>query len=209
MPNKDSLSTKQLKAADQTLEFYDEYAEGYARMTNALSMARELEEFAAMLPAGAKILDVGCGAGRDLLAFRTAGFDAVGIDLSAALAAIASAHSACEVIVGDFRDLPFTRQSFDGLWAAASLLHLERKDVAPTLSQLHNLLVADGAFFASVKAGDGEETTADGRRFTYFESDEWRTFLTDAGFREIRIEQDQPQPETGRHNGWIRSWCRA
>lgn len=172
-------------------------------------MQPELDRFLSGLAPSARVLDAGCGSGRDLLAMRRAGMMATGLDYSPALAELAREHSGCEVVVGDLRAPPFTDGAFDAVWAAACLLHLERPDVLPALRQLHRLLVPGGAFFASVKSGRGHERTRDGRLFTYFETEEWRSLMEDAGFDAVELLNDVQHGRRGQTTGWIQSYATA
>ena len=172
-------------------------------------MQPELERFLAHLPRSSRILDAGCGGGRDLLAMRSTGMIPTGLDFSPALAGLARDHSGCEVVVGDVREPPFADGAFDGVWAAACLLHLEREDVPVALRALRRLLVKGGAFFASVKMGRGSERTADGRLFTYFDADEWRSLLIEAGFVSITLTLDVQNGPTQRTTSWIQSYAAA
>lgn len=188
---------------DGTLAFYEDNAQSYAESTLGCDMGRQVARFAALLSDGATVLDAGCGSGRDLAALRAAGFDAVGLDISPQLAAIAREYSGCRVEVGDLRDPPFDDGSFNGIWAVASLLHLTREDVGPALRRFRQLLVSGGHLFASVKSGAGEQQTPDGRRFTYFQPEEWRALLADSGFTAIHVSCEGVDPS------WIQSFARA
>ena len=173
-----------------TLDFYDRNAAVYAQTTSALSLMAEIERFAALVPPGAKVLDVGCGGGRDLLALRQTGLNPTGLEMAEKLASIARRHSGCRVVVGDMRDPPFAERSFGGLWAAASLLHLKGDEMLPTLKRLRRLLKSGGAFFASLKMGTGSERSPDGRLFTYVMPGEWEALLAAAGFGEVEITSE-------------------
>jgi len=195
------------QARDETLAFYESNACSYSRSTRRLSMAPQLERFATALQPGAAVLDLGCGSGRDLAVLKAAGFRAVGLDISPQLAAIAREGSGCQVLVGDMRNPPFRDWEFDGIWAAASLLHLQRDDVVPALGRLRRLLVPRGRFFASVKAGVGEERTSDGRWFTYFQPHEWQQLLAGSGFGEIQLNLESDSRPAD--SGWIQSFAVA
>lgn len=190
-----------------TLQYYEENAPAYALMTNKLNMAPELAEFVGMLRPGGTVLDAGCGAGRDLLAFREAGLTAIGLDLSPSLAQIARGHSGCDVLVGDLRDPPFESATFDGLWAAASLLHFDRAEIPKVLATLRRQLVPSGLFFASVKSRPSLRQADDGRRFTYFAADEWQSLLEDVGFSIVSLRHEGSG--TCGQKGWIQSFARA
>jgi len=85
-----------------TWAFYERRAAQYAEATLSQSMERWLSPFMARLPAGAPVVDLGCGAGRDLKFLRVAGFAAIGLDRSEPLARIAGRHSNAPVVVGGF-----------------------------------------------------------------------------------------------------------
>ncbi|MCB1536407.1 MAG: class I SAM-dependent methyltransferase, partial [Rhodoblastus sp.] len=95
-----------------TKAFYDQHAAQYAEATLSQSMERWLIPFIATLPVGAPIIDLGCGAGRDLKWLHTAGFNVVGLDLSEPLVRIAQRHSNAPGVVGDLRYLPFADNAF-------------------------------------------------------------------------------------------------
>jgi SAM-dependent methyltransferase len=195
-------------SGSSTIGFYERNAEDYARSTRALSLEREIDRFCSHLERGARVLDVGCGGGRDLLALREAGMQPTGLELSPKLAEIARSFSDCEVVVGDMRAPPFANGSFDGIWAAASLLHLHRDDVLPTLRRLRSLMAVHGIFFASMKIGLGSERSTDGRQFTFFSQEEWSNLLHQAGWNHVQVEVELPK---NAHTGtvWMQSLSRA
>ena len=190
-----------------TIDFYDRNAATYAESTRARSLEEEIQRFAVHVARGARVLDIGCGAGRDLVALREAGLAPTGLELSANLAQIAREYSECPVVVGDMRNPPFADSSFAGLWAAASLLHLDRDEMLPALSQLRRLLEPEGVFFASMKMGVGSDRGPDGRLFTYFMPEDWSELLNAAGFTSIYIGQELvPGRRTGMPaSAWLQS----
>jgi SAM-dependent methyltransferase len=132
-----------------------------------------------------RILDFGCGPGRDLAAFRALGHEPVGLDGSAALAALARSNSGCEVWEQDFLalDLPATR--FDGIFANASLFHVPSAELPRVLRELNATLKPRGVLFASNPRGDDEEGWNRGRYGAYHRLDTWRAFCQAAGFTEL------------------------
>jgi SAM-dependent methyltransferase len=196
--------------SNSTTRFYDDNAARYARSTRSMSLEPEIRRFAVEVAAGGRVLDAGCGAGRDLRALRRAGLHPTGLELSPKLAELARAYSGCEVTLGDMRDPPFSDRSFDGVWAAASLLHLELEEVVPTLTGLRRLLEPGGVLFTSVKMGIGTELSSDGRLFTYFAPDQWASLVGAAGLEEIEIRTEPLDNRSSKpRSGWIQSWSRA
>ncbi|HEY8356626.1 MAG TPA: class I SAM-dependent methyltransferase [Ramlibacter sp.] len=133
-----------------------------------------------------RILDLGCGPGRDLAAFRALGHEPVGLDGSASFAAMARRHSGCEVWVQDFLALQLPDAHFDGIFANASLFHVPSRELPRVLRELHATLRPDGVLFASNPRGQNEEGWNGGRYGTYHDLAAWRRFVEGAGF--VKLE---------------------
>jgi SAM-dependent methyltransferase len=132
-----------------------------------------------------RILDLGCGPGRDLAAFRSLGHEPIGLEASPALAAMARKHSGCEVLEQDFLALDLPSAGFDGIFANASLFHVPRQELPRVLSELHAALKPDGVLFSSNPRGHNEEGWSHGRYGVYHELEAWRAFLQGAAFVEL------------------------
>ena len=192
-----------------SIAFYEAHARDYAATTARIDTFERLSQFAALLPSGGRVLDAGCGAGRDLLHFHTLGFQATGVDMSVNLAEIARHHSGCEVLVGDLLEPPCLAP-FDGIWAMASLLHLDRQQIGIARAAQASLLKPGGVLFSSVKRGSGEVIDDTGRWFTLYGEVEWARLLHAAGFEVVSIE-GEPPGESGTGSvapGWISSIAR-
>ena len=150
--------------AAASIGYYQRHAERFFQETIRVDMRPLYQRFLPLLPAGGRILDAGCGSGRDLLAFRELGFQTTGFDASPSLVALASEHLGEPVHCLNFRDIPW-HDEFHGIWACASLLHIPRSDLAYILKRLAKALISSGILYASFKYGTTEREK-DGRFFT-------------------------------------------
>lgn len=132
-----------------------------------------------------RILDFGCGPGRDLATFRALGHEAIGLDGSPRFAAMAREFSGCEVWEQDFLSLRLPASHFDGIFANASLFHVPREALPRVLGELHAALKPQGVLFSSNPRGHDEEGWAGGRYGVFHDLESWRAFLTGAGFVEL------------------------
>ena len=164
-----------------TDRFYENHAADYASLTCAADLSASYAHFLPRLPAGGRILDVGCGAGRDLKAFARQGFRCTGIDASSALCVSASNFAGVPCQVSRIEDLDYQAE-FDGIWACASLLHLPRALLPKALRRLHGALIPHGFLYASLQIGTGERVIPDGRAYSYYQTGEFCEFLQSSGF---------------------------
>ncbi|CAN5925439.1 hypothetical protein BH11MYX4_BH11MYX4_45540 [soil metagenome] len=98
---------------------------------------------------------------------------------------MARAATGCEVLHQSFLDLSLPAQSFDGIFANASLFHVPTQELARVLVALRDALAPRGVLFSSNPRGDDSEGF-NGERYGAFHSLEtWRERLTAAGFTEV------------------------
>lgn len=171
----------------KTLEHYNERATEFWEGTRDHDVRQNIEALLRHMHGAPpfRILDFGCGPGRDLAAFRALGHDPIGLEGSPRLAAMARAYSSCEVWEQDFLALSLPSCSFDGIFANASLFHVPRQELARVLSELRAALKPDGVLFTSNPRGRNEEGWNHGRYGAYHDLESWRVFLNGAAFEEL------------------------
>lgn len=184
-----------------SVKYYDENAEKFYENTVALSMGEPLEKFLKYLEEKfpvdmkknserdfengrekLKILDLGCGSGRDARYFLEQGYEITALDLSPLLAEKASKFIGQEVIVKDMRELDY-EDEFHGIWACASLLHISYIELEDVFIRCFHALKKGGIFYASFKYGD-VDYIKDGREFTCFTEKRMENFLHKLSQRE-------------------------
>jgi SAM-dependent methyltransferase len=148
---------------DQTLRFYADNAKAYAGYREEANEIR-LEAFLNRLSAGARVLELGCGNGRDSGFMIERGFDVTPTDGVLEMAREASRRLGREVEVLRFGDIEAVN-AYDGIWANACLLHTPRNDLADVLARIHRALRPAGLFYASYKTGGEEMTDTIGRYY--------------------------------------------
>jgi ubiquinone/menaquinone biosynthesis C-methylase UbiE len=172
-----------------TIAVYNSIAAQYAVQAEAHAPEPEREKFVQMIPKGGNVLDAGCGSGRDSAYFEHYGLEVTGIDLCEPLLAIARkvAFNA-EFINQDLRKINFPENSFDGIWACASLLHLKHHEIPPVLSTFFKILKPGGVLLILVKAGTTDKFTIEpsipdkARYYSYFSKDEIKEYVINAKF---------------------------
>lgn len=132
-----------------------------------------------------RLLDFGCGPGRDLKAFADMGHEPIGLDGTASFAAMARSFSGCTVWQQDFLALDLPAEHFDGVFANASLFHVPAQELPRVLRALHATLKPRGVLFSSNPRGNNEEGWNRGRYGAYHDIESWRAYVEAAGFTEI------------------------
>jgi len=140
-------------------------------------MIQLYEPFLKLLPNNAKILDLGCGPGRDLKYFKDLGHDVLGIDPSSEMVKLASEYTGAQVIQAKAQKLSYQNE-FDGIWACASLLHIPSTELPKVFDSIFRALKSHGVLFCCFKYGDFEGIREDGRYFTYLHEEFLREILS-------------------------------
>lgn len=145
----------------RTIRSYDEIADEYCEKTTKNGdrelQVKMLDKTISHIPEGARIIDLGCGDGRDTEYLKRKGFDVVGIDLSRSMVNLArKKHPDCTFIQMDMRDTIFPEDTFQCAWANASIINLPKSELSGFEAEIYRILNNEGVFAFSFKKGEGE-----------------------------------------------------
>ncbi|EKY26713.1 class I SAM-dependent DNA methyltransferase [Clostridium celatum] len=161
---------------DKTVDFYNSNSKSYVESTLDIDMSHLYSDFLSEIPSGGAILDLGCGSGRDSKVFIDKGYKITAVDGSKELAKLASRVIGQEVIVSKFEDLRLT-ESYDGIWACASLLHVNRSNIVDVIKNISCNLNRDGVFYMSFKYGNNEYIDDKGRYFNCYTKESFEEMI--------------------------------
>jgi SAM-dependent methyltransferase len=166
-----------------------------------MDMESLYQPFLELIPACGRILDAGCGSGRDTKAFLERGYDVTAIDASSKMVESAAQLTGVTVEQVCFQELEYEAE-FHGVWACASLLHVPRSELDDVLERIQLALRPGGVCFMSFKLGEEERLHGD-RRFTDFTAQSLDSCLAGhLDFHVIRVWiSDDVRPE--RNDQWV------
>ncbi len=145
---------------NETITYYNQNAEEYFNNTVNVSMQELYDQFEAYLKPGDKILDLGCGSGRDSRYFLSKGYDVVSVDGSKEMCRLAEKYIGRDVRNITFAELDYNNE-FDAVWASASLLHISKNNLPEILRKIYCALMSHGIIYSSWKYG-GEDRIING-----------------------------------------------
>jgi len=148
----------------KTIDYYNKHAEEFTASTFEVDMESLYKPFLTELQEGARILDVGCGSGRDTLAFKNKGYHVDAIDYAEELVKKATRLTSIPIKLQSFYEID-ADEAYGGIWACASLLHCERNRLPEVLEKMLRALRPKGVIYMSFKHGDLDREK-DGRHFT-------------------------------------------
>jgi SAM-dependent methyltransferase len=172
---------------NRTLRHYQANAESFWEGTRDHDVSQNIEALLSAItePPPLRILELGCGPGRDLKTFVARGHQPIGLDGCARFVEMARALSGCEVWLQDFLELDLPPAQFHGVFANASLFHVPSENLPRVLAELRDTLKPGGVLFFSNPRGENREGWSGDRYGCYFDLERWRALLTGAGFQEI------------------------
>lgn len=189
---------------DTTLSWYRENAIQYAEETRNSLVLDALWEFLSRMKEGGTILDYGSGSGRDSAYFINKGFSVDSLDGSAEMKAQAERLFGIKVKLSSFLSLE-EKDKYDGIWAQASILHLEEHDLRVALTLIERAMKRDGVFYSSFRKGEGDGYE-NGRWFTNMTERRFLSFLPASLYVEKIWESQDVRP--GVNRTWLSIICR-
>ncbi len=185
--NSSLTSAKLAETSAITLAHYNQHAESFWEGTRDHDVSQNRNALLENLPGRGpfRILDFGCGPGRDLRVFKDLGHEAIGLDGAARFVERAQRYSGCAVWLQDFLRLRLPPEYFDGIFANASLFHVPSQELPRVLKELWATIKPGGVLFSSNPRGDNEEGWSGERYGAYYNYESWRGAVTGAGFSEI------------------------
>jgi len=180
-----------------TLRFYDSHAQETTASYEKVEFSRRVDRFAQALGPSGRVLDLGCGSGRDAARLLSGGYDVVAADGSEAMLAQATAlhpelagRTARVVLPGP---LPFDRDAFDGVTSWAVIMHVAASELPHVFAELARVVRPGGILGYSVnteRAGlEAEGTDERGRHFTCLAAEAWERLHEEAGFSTMDCEE--------------------
>ena len=185
--SEEQLSESMRALSARTIGHYEANAERFWLGTRDHDVNQNIDALVRALPGEGphRVLDFGCGPGRDLVSLSLLGVEAVGLDGCAQFCAMAREHSGCTVLHQDFLDLRLADADFDGIFANASLFHVPNERLPEVLGRLNAALRPSGVLFSSNPRGQDQEGWNGARFGSYHSLEAWTAYLVDAGFTHV------------------------
>lgn len=196
------ISLNDNEPSNKTIDFYNAQAKEYIAETVDLDISNIRNRFLELVPENGHILDLGCGSGRDSRFFLGQGYSVTAIDASYELANLASKFIGQTVRHLSFQKLDYI-ETFDGVWACASLLHCPKAEMSAVMQRLNVALKADGIIYMSFKYGTEERIDERGRFFNdYTEADVTKMLLEYSDLHVVEIFSELKPLRSGFQN-WL------
>jgi SAM-dependent methyltransferase len=164
-------------------DYYGIHSGDYHDKTFAADPSIFLFPFVQFLSPQPRILDIGCGSGRDLLWLKQRGFEPTGFERSASLAELARSHTGCPVIEGDLENFDFSTGSWNAVMLVGSLVHIPHEQFLSTIQKMLSGFSSLCVMLLTLKEGNGKIHCADGRTFYL-----WNDLVLREIFASLKLE---------------------
>ncbi len=168
-----------------TIDYYNKYASKIFEDTAELDTGALRQKFLELLEEGDTILDLGCGSGRDSLAFYDLGYDVTALDGSEEMCKLAEIHTGLEVLQIAYENMEFD-EVFDGIWGYDAFIHVPGRELEGLLEKVTEALCRGGVLFLSFREGDFEGFQGE-RYFCDYKAEELERIIRETG--RLKIEK--------------------
>jgi 2-polyprenyl-3-methyl-5-hydroxy-6-metoxy-1,4-benzoquinol methylase len=195
------IEIKSMNPHTSTVAYYNHNQKRYFERTHSRVDQAALQEFCSRIPQGGKVLDAGCGTGRDLRVLNRLGFQSEGFDASSEMVTIARAQSGCKVWQADLMLLSLPKESYDAVWAHGVLSHLPAPGCQRAMASFFAALKPNGTLFVSITEGEGqsEDRTDDpsgpARTIYRYRADDFASLIRQSGFQVVVQGRNPARPE--------------
>ncbi len=178
-----------------TKGYYDKAAPEWTRTKDDLNyLETEFREFQKLLPRG-KVIDIGCGTGRDAGLFKKDGYEYVGVDISTGMLSEArKLFSEADFRQMDLMKLDFPDGYFDGIWSFATYLHIPKAEINDALNEARRVIKIGGIGFIVIKKGSKEgyfDSDYGKRYWSFYGKNQFAKILENNGFEIIKFWEDK------------------
>ncbi len=191
-----------MKPDNFTIGVYDKKSEEYRQMRKTKGELQLEVNFANCIKKGGTVLDYGCGPGWSAGYFADQGLVSHAFDASGSMVELARKHPKVKAWKSSF-DTFSAPNTYDGIWANFSLLHATRTEMPVLLQSIHEALTPRGKFCIGLKLGKGELRDSLGRFYSYYEEEELRLLLKNAGFNWQSHCHGESKGLDGKNAKWI------
>ncbi|OGY26346.1 MAG: hypothetical protein A2Z42_03400 [Candidatus Woykebacteria bacterium RBG_19FT_COMBO_43_10] len=191
---KSRINTSFNDTSEKIVYLYDKVASRVAEIYEGQNHIRWIQRFTEELPRGGKILDLGCGSGKDVAIVNSLGFEAIGVDGSKGMLHEATKrHPGIRVMLGDIGNLELSNKFFDGVWSWSVTTHLKIEDKKKTLKEVLRVLKSGGIFAQTIWRGEGLfvykfHKNIPPRPHYLISISSWRKLYREVGFVNFNVE---------------------
>ena len=196
----------------KTIDTYDKIAEKFSKSHTRPFWVNELNLYKNLIN-GLKIIDIGCGAGRDAPCFINANFDYTGIDASKKMLTEALRYApGGKYFKMNFYGINFPNDAFDGFWAVASYYHAPKKDLLHLLIEAKRIIKTGGIGFIVLREKNRNDNFNEGiisddeyggvkRYFSFYTKNEAENIIINAGFKILKFRKKIEKDD--RKTSWL------
>jgi len=184
--------------SNKTISYYNSNANELSIRYNSLDFIK-IQKLISMYLIGAnKVLEIGCGSGRDANYMVNNGFDVIALDGSEDMLKNAEANypklkgKLVKAVLPD--EFPTFKTKFDAAYSIATLMHFNKMEIEIILQKMKAVLKSNSPVYISVS---GQRSIVDNRFFIKFTKEDWTNIFEQNGFIINEIIESQDSSERG------------